>query len=178
MPLFALDSGDDATVEKQLKWVEKVYNFYGFRVVFWPYRRKNIKNTIPLKGLIGPHSGEVMDIWGAAVRLYGGQISYILPVVFAEFESDRIAGATWDVGQGPKHGLIGSMMTGITATKPMCTVNTRVCSLLTTAHEIGHAAGLDHDVDEHNLMFGTDKRISYGLRVDQVVQIIGSSFAY
>jgi hypothetical protein len=30
MPLFSLDSGDDTTVEKQLKWVVKVYNFYGF----------------------------------------------------------------------------------------------------------------------------------------------------
>ena len=66
-----------------------------------------------------------------------------------------------------------------TATKPMCTINTRICTPLTTAHEIGHAAGLeDQYVDDHNLMFRTDKRISYGLKVDQVVQIIGSSFAY
>jgi len=148
MPLFTVDSGDDTTIEKQLKKVEEVYNSHRFRVVFWPYRTKNSKNTIPLKDLIGPHSGEVMDLWGGAARLYGGQISYILPIVFAEFASDRLAGSTWDMGQGPKHGLIGSMMTGTTATQPICTVNTRVCTRLTTAHEIGHAAGLeDQDVD-------------------------------
>ena len=179
MPLFTSDSGDDTTVEKQLKEVEKVYGFHRFRVVFWPYRTKNRNNTIPLKGLIGPHSGEVMDIWGGAVRLYGGQISYILPIVFAEFQSDRIAGLTWDIGQGAKHGLIGSLMTGTTATKPMCTINTRICTQYTTAHEIGHAAGLeDQSVDDQNLMFGTDKRINYGLKPDQVVKVGASSFAY
>jgi hypothetical protein len=75
LPLFTLESGNDDTIEKQLKWVENVYNFYGFRVVFWPYRTKNSKNTIPLKELIGPHSGEVIDLWHGAGRLYGGQIS-------------------------------------------------------------------------------------------------------
>jgi len=197
MPLFTVDSGADATIETQLKWVETVYNFYNFRVKFWPYRAKNSNNTIPLKGLSGPTDGEVMALWGGASRLYGGQIGYILPVVFAEFKGQGSAGATWDIGQGPRHGLIGSMMTA-TATKPMCTINTQTCTPLTTAHEIGHAAGLP-DLDSpktskdllkagkdgctkagdcRNLMYynGT-YRISYALNDQQVAQIARSGFA-
>ena len=60
----------------------------------------------------------------------------------------------------------------------MCTTNTRICTLLTTAHEIGHAAGLeDQDVDDQNLMFGKSTRLNYGLNPDQVVKVGASSFA-
>jgi len=180
MPLFSLDSRDDTTVEKRLASVEKVYNSYGFRVVFWPYRTKNSKNTIPLKDLIGPHLGEAMDLWRGAARLYGAQISYILPIVFAEFESEAIAGNTWDIGQGPKHGLIGTIITGDPVTKPMCTINTRICTQLTTAHEIGHAAGLEDQYEDKNrLMFGIGTtRAGYRLKPDEVLKVGASSFAY
>ena len=61
----------------------------------------------------------------------------------------------------------------------MCTANTRICTLITTAHEIRHPAGLeDQDVDDHNLMFGRGTtRVSYSLKPDQVIKIGASSFA-
>ena len=176
MPLFTVDSGDDTTVEKQLDCAEKAYKFHGFRLVFWPYRTKNSKNTIPSKDLIGPHLGEAIDLWRGAARLYGAQISYILPIVFAEFKSDRIAGITWDM---PKHGLIGTMMTG-GVTKPMCTINTRICTRLTTAHEICHAAGLEDQYEDKNrLTFGIGTtREGYLLEPLEVQKVGASSFAY
>jgi hypothetical protein len=71
-------------------------------------------------------------------------------------------------------------MTGTTATKPMCAVNTRICTQLTTAHEIGHAAGLeDQYVDNKNLMFGVGTtRVGYGLKPDQWNKLSASSFAF
>ncbi|HEY5704422.1 MAG TPA: hypothetical protein VIS96_02495 [Terrimicrobiaceae bacterium] len=177
LPLFTADSDDDATIEEQLKWVGKVYNFYKFSVVFWPYRTRNSNNTIPLKDLFGPHSGEVMDLWGGAAQLYGGQMSYILPVVFAPFRTNRIAGLTSFVAQKSRRfGMLGNLTAD---TKPICTVNTRKCTVLTTAHEIGHAAGLeDQEVDNRNLMFHSGERLSYGLDVDQRNRIAKSGFAH
>jgi hypothetical protein len=72
MPLFSLDSGDDTTVEKQLKWVESVYNFYGFKVIFWPYRTKNSRNTIPLKDLI-------VLIWVKSWTFGAQQLGFMVP---------------------------------------------------------------------------------------------------
>jgi hypothetical protein len=185
MPLFTDDSVDDETIKEQLKWVVTVYNFYKFRLNFWPYSAKNSNNTIPLKGLNSAANGDIVALWGGASRLYGGQVGYIVPVIFGKFTIEGLAGRTAFVGQGVFNDLAPGR-------KPICTVNTAACTLLTTAHEIGHAAGLP-DLQEpktvtaekdrckaadcRNLMYGTGTyRISYALNDQQLAQIARSGF--
>ena len=178
MPLFTIDSGDDSTVEEQLKSVEQIFNHHNFRVVFWPYRSKNSGNTISFKGLNGASSGDAMTLWGKAAQLFGGQMGYILPIVFAEYRGDvGMAGATWKM---PLRGLIGSMIRESRGGTPkhICTVNTKVCVRGTTAHEIGHAADLEHHDDPNNLMFSNGtKRKLFDLESDQLDKIKTARFA-
>jgi hypothetical protein len=186
MPLFTIDSGDKGKIKEQLESVKTVYTTYNFRVIFWPFLEQMRANTIPLKGLSAASDGDIMSLWNGASRLFGGQVGYILPVIFGEFTTQGLAGRTAFIGQGVLNDLAPGR-------KPICTVNTAICTKYTTAHEIGHAAGLP-DLDEpktvtadkdrckatdcRNLMYGNGTfRIFSQLNAQQVDKIAQSGFA-
>lgn len=150
------------TIDDDFKRANEIYNSHGIAIKKGPAQVLSEKAT---KKILG--EDESLDEFDTSISDQATQEE--LALVKENRSAGRVTGY-WVPGMTSSRGetLRKSDLKNLLNDRTSVVVNTAARAQDTFAHELGHALGLPHAADDHNLMAGGDNRVISGPGIDKL----------